>query len=162
MEHGHDNDAQAVYQKALSENPQDLTVLNALVKVCETLAQPDKALFYRGQHERLQAEVYQYRPQTIRNYRQVIAMTQARGADLIVMQYPLRKIDALKEVLGPSEKIIFVENVANFEEALKSAEYSELFIDRFAGNFGHCTGAGNRLLAENLAEVILKKLGTVP
>ena len=38
----------------------------------------------------------------------------------------------------------------------------ELFIDRFAGNFGHCTGAGNRLLAENLAEVISKKLGTVP
>jgi hypothetical protein len=41
---------------------------------------------------------------------------------------------------------------------LQGSHYSGLFMDSFAGDFGHCTRIGNRLIAGNLAEVILKEI----
>ena len=55
------------------------------------------------------------------------------------------------------EGIIFVDNEMVFRKALKQASYDEYFTDMFAGDFGHCTPKGNRLLAENIANVILKE-----
>ena len=63
-----------------------------------------------------------------------------------------------KNIFEGNEDIIFVSNEENFKETLKTAEYEEYFIDRFAGNFGHCTPKGNRLIAENLTNVILEEL----
>jgi len=40
---------------------------------------------------------------------------------------------------------------------LKKISYNDYFTDMFAGDFGHCTRKGNRLLAENIANVILKE-----
>jgi len=41
---------------------------------------------------------------------------------------------------------------------VKSTGYKEVFRDMFSGDFGHCTEKGNRLLAGNIAAVILKEL----
>jgi hypothetical protein len=74
------------------------------------------------------------------------------------MQYPLRSVDALKRMLAPPEGVIFVENEAIFQEALKRLSPKELFRDSFGGDFGHCTPTGNRLIADHLARVILAEV----
>ena len=55
------------------------------------------------------------------------------------------------------EGLIFVDNEKVFKDALKTAKYEEYFKDNFAGDFGHCTDKGNRLLAGNIANIILKE-----
>jgi len=52
--------------------------------------------------------------------------------------------------------LFFVDNEQVFKEAVKKAGYKEYFKDMFAGDFGHCTQKGNELLAQNIADVILK------
>ena len=54
--------------------------------------------------------------------------------------------------------VIFVDNERVFQEALKQGSYQEYFRDMFAGDFGHCTQKGNMLLAQNIADVILKEV----
>jgi hypothetical protein len=44
-----------------------------------------------------------------------------------------------------------------FKAALKTSSYKEYFMDMFEGDFGHCTRKGNKLLAENIAEVLIKE-----
>ena len=35
-------------------------------------------------------------------------------------------------------------------------ENNDIFVDMFGGSFGHCTELGNTIIAENVAETILK------
>jgi hypothetical protein len=75
------------------------------------------------------------------------------------MQYPMMPVDFLKNILKDSkyyEKLIFISNENNFNEALKTYKPEDLFTDMFAGSFGHCTDLGNTLIAENVAENIEK------
>ncbi|MCK5393372.1 MAG: hypothetical protein KAI91_03475 [Candidatus Omnitrophica bacterium] len=74
------------------------------------------------------------------------------------MEYPLRSVESLKNLLRSEGTIIFVDNGELFKEVLKQANYNEYFTDMFGGDFGHCTPKGNRLLAENVANVILKEI----
>ena len=39
-----------------------------------------------------------------------------------------------------------------------TGNYDDLFTDRFAGDFGHATKKGNRLIAENVAKHILNNV----
>jgi tetratricopeptide (TPR) repeat protein len=94
---------------------------------------------------------------TSRNYQSIRSMVAQNKIQLIAMQYPLRDISTVKQML-PSGNTIFVENRTNFHEALKQHPYEEYFADRFAGDFGHCTERGNHLIAQNLADTILKEL----
>jgi len=70
----------------------------------------------------------------------------------------MRNIDSLKKMLDGTRGVIFVDNERNFKEAVKKEGFNEYFNDMFAGDFGHCTAKGNRLLAENIANEILKSL----
>ena len=45
-----------------------------------------------------------------------------------------------------------------FKEALEKGDFKDYFKDMFGGDFGHCTEKGNRLLAESIAEAILKEV----
>ena len=75
------------------------------------------------------------------------------------MQYPTLSVEKLKQDLKDSpyyDKIIFISNEENFKQALKTHKSEEIFRDMFAGTFGHCTEFGNTLIAENVAETILK------
>jgi hypothetical protein len=67
-------------------------------------------------------------------------------------------IAPLKKIFEGQEGIIFVDNEKVFKEALKNAKYEDYFRDMFGGNFGHCTPKGNKLLAENIANTILKEV----
>jgi hypothetical protein len=80
-----------------------------------------------------------------------------KGIKLVCAQYPRRSVRPLKEILVPTEGVIFVDNQKVFADAIGSSSYDDLFVDRFAGDFGHCTPKGNELLAKNVAEVLLKE-----
>ena len=43
-----------------------------------------------------------------------------------------------------------------FKSLLKKYVYDDLFIDSFADDFGHATLFGNRVIAENVAQELLK------
>ena len=92
---------------------------------------------------------------TARNYRKLKEVITRNGVKLICVQYPMRPVDELKEIFHDTEGIVFVDNEGIFKEAVKRSSFRSLFWDYFAGDFGHCTRRGNRLLAENIAEVIL-------
>jgi hypothetical protein len=58
-----------------------------------------------------------------------------------------------------------VDNKKVFKEAVNKSNYGDYFIDILGGNAGHCTNKGNKLLAENIARVILeyfKNKGVIP
>lgn len=61
-------------------------------------------------------------------------------------------------MFGDTQDIIFVDNEKIFKQAVKKSSYDEYFTDNFAVDFGHCTPKGNRLLAENIANVILREV----
>jgi hypothetical protein len=50
-----------------------------------------------------------------------------------------------------------VDNEKIFKNAIEEHGYAAYFIDSFAGDFGHCTREGNRLLADNISTVLLKE-----
>ena len=77
----------------------------------------------------------------------------------ICMGYPTISIQKFKNFFEGTDllnKIYFVSNEDNFNEALNKYSYYQIFRDNFAGTFGHCTDYGNELIAKNLAETIIK------
>jgi lysophospholipase L1-like esterase len=95
---------------------------------------------------------------TTRNYRRLRALLRERGVRLVAVQYALRKVDPLRQMLDDDPAVVFVDNDAIFREALRNAPYERYFTDAFAGDFGHMTAEGNRLLAENVARAIRARL----
>jgi len=93
---------------------------------------------------------------TPHNYQRLREMVLENGIKLVCVQYPIRKVELLKKMFRDKSGIVFVDNEKIFKEAVIREGYDEYFIDNFAGNFGHCTIRGNRLLAENVANVIVK------
>jgi len=81
-----------------------------------------------------------------------------RGIKLVCVQYPMRNVELLKIIFEPGQGIIFVDNESIFKEAVNKSSYNEYFRDISGGDFGHCTAKGNRLLAGNIASVILKEV----
>ncbi len=96
---------------------------------------------------------------TIENYRKLAAICRDKNIKLIAMQYPMRPVEQLKIILEDYPEVCFVDNENIFKEALKTMEVSEIFKDLFAGDFGHCTDFGNRIIADNLANSIKKLYG---
>ncbi|MDP8216204.1 MAG: tetratricopeptide repeat protein [Candidatus Kaelpia imicola] len=99
-----------------------------------------------------------YNPVTYLNYNKLKIILAGKGVYFICVQYPMMNIESLKKMLRPNEGIIFVDNEMLFKNATEEEGYDEYFTDSFAGDFGHCTVKGNKLLAENIAKVILKEL----
>ncbi len=107
---------------------------------------------------------------TQNNYVQLYNQLHKRGIKLIVMQYPTLNIDELKNMFKGDEDIVFVSNEYNFNKALENSPYYEYFIDSFKNKyaygtkvrqpsatvFGHATIKGNKLIAENVANEVLK------
>lgn len=95
---------------------------------------------------------------TRRSYHEVLRLVRTRGLRLVAVQYPLRSADLLRAMLEPAPDVLVVDNEHVFKDALGGAPYTRYFGDRFAGDFGHTTPEGSRLLASNVARVILKEL----
>jgi Tfp pilus assembly protein PilF len=97
-----------------------------------------------------------YNPSTRRNYRKVKEILDRRGVKFVCVQYPVRSAKPLQKMFQ-GEGAVIVDNERSFSRALKEGGYKEYFTDMFGGDFGHCTTKGNRLLAENIADAILKE-----
>ena len=91
------------------------------------------------------------------NYRRIKDIADKKNIKLVCVQYPMRSITQLRSVFETHDNIIFVDNEQIFKTAVKKEGYFEYFIDNFGGDFGHCTEKGNRLLAQNIADAILKE-----
>ena len=98
-----------------------------------------------------------YNEMTYNNYQKLTRILAEKEIQLISVQYPVRDVDSLKMILESAKGIIFVDNEKVFKDALKNSSYDEYFTDLFAGDFGHCTEKGNKLLASNVARVILRE-----
>ena len=100
-------------------------------------------------------------PMTKRSYARLIDVVSQRHLPLVAVQYPLRDVSDLAQMiesLGTEARVYFVDNRPSFRKAVGESTYNSLFTDRFAGDFGHCTPEGNKLLAENIAQVIIQEL----
>jgi hypothetical protein len=91
---------------------------------------------------------------TARNYRAARDLLRRHGVTLVAVQYPLRDVESLRGMFDDDTGIVFVDNETPFREALGGASYTDYFTDAFAGDFGHLTRRGNRLLAETIARAI--------
>ncbi|MFP4473521.1 MAG: SGNH/GDSL hydrolase family protein [Candidatus Omnitrophota bacterium] len=94
------------------------------------------------------------------NYLKLHEIALKAGIPVVYVQYPLLSPEPLRQIFSGKpgfRKMTFVDNKAVFEQLVQKQGYKTYFSDRFAGAFGHCTSAGNRILAENIARVIEKK-----
>lgn len=95
---------------------------------------------------------------TRRNYLALARALESRDIRLVAAQYPLRDVDDLVDLLDARPEVVFVDNAGLFEAALEHEPYEHFFSDEFAGDFGHMTAAGNRVLAESVARAILREI----
>ncbi|HEY8280472.1 MAG TPA: GDSL-type esterase/lipase family protein [Bdellovibrionota bacterium] len=101
---------------------------------------------------------------TKKNYQALHRLLRSHRVTHIAMQYPTQNVEPLKQYFksSPEEKevdpdfreIIFVANINNFREALKTHPREEVFTDSFGGTFGHSTSLGNSLIAEAAFEAV--------
>jgi tetratricopeptide (TPR) repeat protein len=150
--------AEGVLRQAIAFNPKEARLLYRALRLSyiemgdvELASGCDKRLGELG--------LADYRPVTIDNYRRLKAILGKRGIVYVCVQYPMRSLAPLKKIFPDgTENIVVVDNEAIFIEAVIQGRYQDYFIDSFGGDFGHCTDKGNRLLAENIANTILKKV----
>ena len=95
---------------------------------------------------------------TAGNYRGIRDLARREGALFVSMQYPTLDLASLNKILGTDAGTFFVGNKDNFRRALSEGRYEDYFRDRFRGTWGHCTGRGNALIAQNLADALLKDI----
>jgi lysophospholipase L1-like esterase len=95
---------------------------------------------------------------TRRNFAALHRLLRDMGVPLVAVQYPLRPLDAIETLLDHDPGIVFVDNERLFRDMLAGGPWSALFTDTFAGDFGHLNRAGNRLLAENVADGVERAL----
>ncbi len=147
--------AETAYLKVVNQDYKNVFVFEKLEDVYRKSGQKEK-LSEIGQRKGTVLKG-RFLPGTLKNYRLIVKKILDRRIKVIVMQYPMRTIEPLKRNL-PFKDVIFVENRENFLNALKDSSYTEYFSDYFAGDFGHCTAKGNRLIVEQLAEVISRRI----
>lgn len=148
--------AETAFNKAIALNPENVGLNNSLSETYRCLKESQKQRFYAGKAQALRRRKSAYAEATVENYNEIADRVLSSGIRMICMQYPLRSIDDLKAVFGTDKNsLMFVENSSNFEAVLKKGRYADFFTDNFAGDFGHCTGKGNRLIARRLAETIM-------
>ncbi|MBF0594966.1 MAG: tetratricopeptide repeat protein [Candidatus Omnitrophica bacterium] len=148
--------AKTMFNKALRLDGRNVWVLNYLSIYYHEIGKHDLAEKY-AQVAR-ESVPLSYLPMTVQNYRRIKDVLERHKIRLLCVQYPLRSVSPLKKIFPEMKDMVFVDNEQVFKKALMSKKYSVLFTDVFAGDFGHCTPLGNRLLAENIAENILNNV----
>ena len=92
------------------------------------------------------------------NYHTAAGMLRDRGIQIVAMQYPLRSLGTLRYLMDDAHDVVFVDNETVFREAVSRDGYDAVFVDRYAGDFGHGTRRGNELIARNLLDTVFKPL----
>jgi len=149
--------AENAFNRLIALNPKNDRGYGVISVLYAGMGKPELAKEYAEKAERLRAEYY--RPVTVNNYHKLKEILDKRGIRLLCVQYPMRSLELLKSIFkSGDEGVIFVDNQEIFKEEVKKAGIKGIFVDMFAGDFGHCTAKGNRILAGNIAEVILKEI----
>jgi len=149
-------EAEEAFKKAIELNPKDDRAYGALAVLYKKTGRSGPADEYYKKAESERMKNY-YSPTTIYNYREIKRILDKRRIKLVCIQYPMVTVQPLKKIFEEQSGVMFVDNEKIFKEAINKRSYGEYFIDMFGGDFGHCTYEGNRLLAENIAKVILKE-----
>lgn len=98
-------------------------------------------------------EFMRYRPMQ-NNYKRIAKIIRDYKALHVAMQYPLHKVDKLRDILKNEPDILFVSNHENFEKLLKQYRRDEVFTDNFALIFGHSTELGNQAIADEIISAL--------
>jgi len=154
-EEGKNPEAEEAFKKAIDLNPDNDRAHNGLARLYADTGRKEAAEEYFKKTNRTWERCL---PQLASNYLKIKEILDKRKIKLICVQYPMRNAELLKNIFEGSSGAIIVDNGKIFKEAVEKGTYGEYFIDKFAGDFGHCTEKGNRLLAENIADTIIKEL----
>ncbi len=149
-----------LFKKAIKVNPKDD---NGYLELMEFYRKQNRLKDYEETKVRfieLIRNTKEFQSETVNNYRRLKDIVLDKGIKLVCAQYPLRKLKSLIGIFDSTEGIIFVDNEDVFKNALENGKFEDYFIDNFAGNFGHCTPKGNYLLANNIADVLIKEFFT--
>jgi len=149
--------AAEIYAKGIAENPRNDRVCGGLAITYNSLGNLLKASRYFKEANETRERFYL--STTVANYRKLAGILRKDSVKYICMQYPMRSVIPLKNILAEYPEVVFVDNEKIFKDSVKKEGYTNYFADLFAGDFGHCTPKGNRLLAENLATVISREVG---
>ncbi|MFH1799473.1 MAG: tetratricopeptide repeat protein [Candidatus Omnitrophota bacterium] len=150
------SEAEDVFKKAIAINPENDRILGAMALLCKEIGKPELAKEYAKKVNELRSEYYA--PVTVNNYRKLKEILDKKSIQLVCVQYPVRNVEPLKRIFAKDKGVFFVDNERVFKEAIKQSGYNEYFRDMFGGDFGHCTPKGNMLLAQNIADMILREV----
>ena len=150
--------AEGLFKAAIRSNPKSEKMYRALIELYRQIGDNRSVAEYSMLKSKLKLPDDSSTDLTRRNYLELKKILDQRKIKLVCVQYPVRALCPLKKIFERQDGVLFVDNEDIFKDALQQAGYSEYFIDMFAGDFGHCTEKGNKLLAENIANVILKEV----
>jgi len=151
------SEAEESFKKAIEINPGNDKAYGVLEVLYLEMGKMELARKYGKEARDLRLDSYS--PITASNYQKLKAILDERGITYVCVQYPMRNIESLKKIFQGNDKgIIFVDNEKVFKDEVAKYGRQDYFKDTFGGDFGHCTEKGNRLLAENIAKVILKEV----
>ena len=156
IERGKYSDAERVYGKILAVNPDMANT--GLAKNAAAQGRHRLAREYERKAQESRARSYDTLMVTWKNYRTLMKVLDSRGIKLVVVQYPLRSVVPLKQMLGGKKDVILVDNEPVFRKAMQHGGYDKYFTDRCYVDYGHATTEGNRLLAENIAHVLFAEV----
>ena len=156
LKEAHYERAIAAFEQAIAIDPRTEQPYGGLAACYEQSGDAGKAQEYRQKAGALREQYYN--PVTCSHYRELARVLREKNIPLVIVQYPLRNVAALRKMFPERDNIIFVDNETVFKNAVKRDGYAAYFTDSFAGDFGHCTALGNRLLAENIARVIFDEV----
>jgi tetratricopeptide (TPR) repeat protein len=157
LEHGKYPEAEAVLKKAMDLYPDNDKLWGAMWSLYENMGRPDLAEKYARKVDQVRQE--DYLPITVKNYRRLKEILDRRQVRLVCVQYPMRSIRTLKKIFQDDPLgIVFVDNEKTFKDSVRQEGERAYFVDMFGGDFGHCTEKGNRLLARNIGEAVIKEV----
>jgi len=150
---GHFETIEKLLKERISRDPENAELYAFLALIYSEMNKPGVSKRYFSIAEGLRLKYYNSK--TRENYRRLKEILDKKNIKLMCVQYPMRSVLPLKKIFEGGDKgIIFVDNEKVFKDAVMKAKYNDYFLDAFGGDFGHCTLAGNRLLAENIAKAL--------
>jgi len=151
------SEAEASFKKAIEINPKNDAAYAALEVLYIEMGEMELARKYGKEARDLRLN-YGFLI-TAANYQKLKAILDERGITYVCVQYPMCNAEPLKKIFQGNDKgIIFVDNEEVFKDEVTKHGRQNVFRDMFGGDFGHCTEKGNKLLAQNIAKVILKEV----
>ncbi|NLB35214.1 MAG: tetratricopeptide repeat protein [Elusimicrobia bacterium] len=157
-EQGRSEEAERYLQKAIEIDPENETFYDQLglcLKSQGKLKEAESSFMQSRKITQTHGRKC-FNPKTINNYIKLKKILDKNNIQYVCVQYPMWDVEQLKDIFKEESGIIFVDNKKTFEAAVNESSYFDYFTDAFAGDFGHCTPKGNKLLAENIAREILQ------